>query len=293
MALALMLAVAVAVAVAGEPAGVGLSHAERIGILLDHIEPAYKETCAANTYYDRLTWGDGTYIDIGANNATWISNTLFFDKCLGWRGVCFEPQSKYHAAIRAQRGCKLVPSCVLGHAATGRIVGKGRHAHFVEAKASKVGGSSLACAVASEALEEQGFKGTTVDLVSIDIEGAEADVLRCFPFDAFNMRAVLIEVDKHNKDALALWFLRRGYTLEQTFLLNRPAVYPPGGYGHLALDFGAADAQPPTVDIKKTCEKFARHSGWYCSRWMHWLSPAINQGARIWRACAAPIAKHK
>lgn len=65
-----------------------------------------------NLFVNRLTWDDGSYIDIGTNNATWISNTLFFDRCLGWRGICFEPQQRYHDEIIQRRGCKLVPQCV-------------------------------------------------------------------------------------------------------------------------------------------------------------------------------------
>jgi hypothetical protein len=34
----------------------------------------------------------GVYVDVGSNHPTELSNTAFFDKCLGWRGVCIEPQ---------------------------------------------------------------------------------------------------------------------------------------------------------------------------------------------------------
>ena len=41
----------------------------------------------------------GLYVDIGTNDAVKISNTVFFDVCLGWTGVCYEPQKAYHRAI--------------------------------------------------------------------------------------------------------------------------------------------------------------------------------------------------
>ena len=64
-----------------------------------------------------------------------ISNTLFFDKCLGWRGVCFEPQTRYHGWIRRTRGCTLVPSCVLGSESVVSFEGvKGGSAAVKEAK---------------------------------------------------------------------------------------------------------------------------------------------------------------
>ena len=40
-----------------------------------------------NVFSARLEWGKGAYVDIGTNDPLLISNTLFFDKCLGWRGA--------------------------------------------------------------------------------------------------------------------------------------------------------------------------------------------------------------
>ena len=33
----------------------------------------------------------GFYVDSGANGAVMFSNTYFYDKCLGWTGLCVEP----------------------------------------------------------------------------------------------------------------------------------------------------------------------------------------------------------
>jgi hypothetical protein len=72
----------------------------KVDALLQHIEPKYSAFCQDmfagkafsfsqawqdwvifHHYFNhKLTWGAGTYIDIGANNALSISNTLFFDK---------------------------------------------------------------------------------------------------------------------------------------------------------------------------------------------------------------------
>lgn len=38
----------------------------------------------------------GFYVESGANDPLKLSNTLFFDKCLGWSGLCIEPQPEYH-----------------------------------------------------------------------------------------------------------------------------------------------------------------------------------------------------
>ena len=80
-----------------------------------------------NFFHEKLLSSptEGVYVDIGTNGALEISNTAFFDLCLGWRGLCFEPQQQYHAEIRAQRSCKLVPHCVMGHAGTYSSSGSG------------------------------------------------------------------------------------------------------------------------------------------------------------------------
>merc|ERR1712151_1314233 len=86
---------------------------------MKHIQPEYKDICAKmfegkpasfsqgwqdwyiyHNYFKGRQWGDGFYIDIGANNPLTISNTAFFDKCLGWKGVCVEMNPHYHPSIR-------------------------------------------------------------------------------------------------------------------------------------------------------------------------------------------------
>lgn len=43
----------------------------------------------------------GFYVEAGANDPRYLSNTLFYDKCLGWEGLCVEPQAQFH-----QVGCR-------------------------------------------------------------------------------------------------------------------------------------------------------------------------------------------
>ena len=86
----------------------------QIQALLPNIEAPFKATCEAilrgearslsqmwqdwwlvHNLFARekqeLKWGDGFYVEMGVWDPLQASNTLFFDKCLGWKGVCFEP----------------------------------------------------------------------------------------------------------------------------------------------------------------------------------------------------------
>jgi hypothetical protein len=82
-----------------------------------------------------LVHGTGFYLDIGANDGMQISNSVFFDLCLGWRGICAEPNKQYHPTYedlvdetevdvdgrerarykRRKRSCYLYKGCVHNH----------------------------------------------------------------------------------------------------------------------------------------------------------------------------------
>lgn len=55
-----------------------------------------------------------TYADVAANHFKRISNTYFYDRCLGWRGLCVEPNPRYHAELRQKRSCELVTTRAVG-----------------------------------------------------------------------------------------------------------------------------------------------------------------------------------
>ncbi|CAI5474967.1 unnamed protein product [Closterium sp. Yama58-4] len=66
------------------------------------------------------------------------------------------------------------------------------------------------CRPLEEILDEHAIH--TVDFASIDVEGAEASALHCFPFRAYDIRTWLVETDKAGKDLYRI-FMRAGYAL--------------------------------------------------------------------------------
>ena len=186
----------------------------------------------------------GLYVDIGTNDPLRISNTAFFDLCLGWRGVCFEPQDRYHASILGNRSCALVPRCVLGKAANVSVDREGGNFRVREAR----GGRAQACLGMQEALQGLALHGQTIDLLSIDIEGAEPHVLRCMPFEALDIRVILIETNKvKDMRAVDAFFHAHGYanyaTLLQTdrtwldnLYVRVPRLQVPGSAGRCSAE---------------------------------------------------------
>jgi hypothetical protein len=264
------------------------TRAERVASLLSRVEPAYQEFCKAiilgepksfsqawqdwvifhHYFSDRLTWADGTYLDIGANDPLWISNTLFFDKCLGWSGLCVEPQLRYHDQIRTHRGCTLFPHCVLGHEQRVSASGEGGGLTLV----SSNNASGMTCHSIHKVLKNAHL--LDIDLLSIDIEASEPSVLKCFPFDKINVRAVLIETNKHDNKEVDMFFHRHGYSNVETFLNENqwldnlyvkkedslPKPYP-------STTFACSEEQ----------RKYNTHS---CFPWQTWL-----KGSQKWGEC--------
>jgi len=54
----------------------------------------------------------GVFLDIAANDPVSRSNTFFYEKCLGWKGLCIEANPRYHDLLHRMRTCAIVKTCV-------------------------------------------------------------------------------------------------------------------------------------------------------------------------------------
>ena len=54
----------------------------------------------------------GTFVEAAAFNPVQESNSFFFEKCLGWKGMCVEPQPANQQHFMSRRSCDLVPFCI-------------------------------------------------------------------------------------------------------------------------------------------------------------------------------------
>ena len=207
----------------------------------------------AQAWQDHMLWRNffagqrqGLYIDIVTNDPVKVSNTAFFDVCLGWSGVCIEPQKVMQDRIRAVRPrCQLVPSCVT--AETNQSTRYGMKGHTIQGVRQFHGCLNLLDAL--RGLQPPlHLENVTIDLLSIDVEGEEPRVLRCLPWRSLDIRLVLIETNKardtrsvdaffhamgYVNAATFVWKLKRPHTpqwLDNLYvrLPGGPLVYPPG-----------------------------------------------------------------
>ena len=147
----------------------------------------------------------GTYVDIGAMDGLRNSNTYYFEK-LGWSGMCVEAHPKYAGLCRKNR-----PGSINIYAAVGSQVKQ-----FTEFCASPFGAASCIKAINTKRIctkNNQNIRElkiirvpmvtmnfllqlhgiTSVDYVSVDVEGTEIDVLRGFNLERYKPRLVILE----------------------------------------------------------------------------------------------------
>ncbi|SHK08359.1 FkbM family methyltransferase [Rhodothermus profundi] len=150
----------------------------------------------------------GFFVEFGAADGLYLSNTWLLEKEYGWRGILAEPAPYWHKALRKNRSAIISTACVAGH--TGMKVtlyvpktsaeyatichnfDKSIHSdHFdsydqIEVETISLNDLLHKC----EAPEE-------IDYISIDVEGSELEILKNFDFDKYKVYLWSIE---HNND---------------------------------------------------------------------------------------------
>jgi len=177
----------------------------------------------------------GVVVEVGANDPeSCESQSLHLERLLGWRGLLVEPHPDLAAKARASRPGSTICECactspgkegvlvlsvpvvgekeITGHAAIGENLDEHCYREFRRIEVDAVPLAKL--------LDKHGV--TSIDLLSIDVEGAELDVLSGAEIDRFRPRLILLE-DKHLYLTKHRFLRRYGYRLVRR--LNRNCWY--------------------------------------------------------------------
>lgn len=174
-------------------------------------------------FFDRT---GGTFIEMGALDGDALSNTYFFERQKGWRGLMIEGSPKLAEKLFRNR-----PQAVTVNA---MICGEERDLHWLDKGA--VGGAyellpqRIIDKFYGDKLEEivagapvvpcvklgrllQRFGVRHVDLFSLDVEGAELSVLKTIDFSAFTASVLMMEVQStsYNKAPPVVYMRDQGY----------------------------------------------------------------------------------
>lgn len=186
----------------------------------------------------------GFYVDSGANDYKSLSNTYFFDKCLGWSGLCIEPHEPYHRGLLENRSCTLVPECISDHPNSTLVMQYETHGERYGSLAvtSTTGGRpargstprTIRCNPLDVMLSRIGQH--SVDFWSLDVEGHEEQVLQSIAWERTPIAALLVEGIASDSGSIdAVLAKRSGLTKERQLPIDavhadrsRAAALPAG-----------------------------------------------------------------
>lgn len=167
----------------------------------------------------------GWFVEAGAYDGFRQSNSYYFARMKGWRGVLIEPLPQLAALCRRRRPESLVVSCALGAPESEGTDLQLRHAGLMTMVCGAFGDEEKERQRAAEGLVVQGLPVaeqlvtagvrtlTSVlvetatppdfDLLSLDVEGLEVAVLRGLDLTRFCPKAICIEVRHENLAAVS------------------------------------------------------------------------------------------
>lgn len=167
-------------------------------------------------WHAERTWRP-SYLDIAANHARRWSTTWFFDRCMGWDGICVEPNHVYWKELKAERHCKLVKRCLSDKQrkvsfsftdAFGGVVADLKSSDFNDrlgvngTKHSKDdkfsrhfhGIKEIVCTTLKDVLRAKlGSAHTHFDFMTLDVEGHELPILQGINWNSTVIDVIIIE----------------------------------------------------------------------------------------------------
>eukprot|EP00520_Triparma_pacifica_P017012 CAMPEP_0118665164 /NCGR_PEP_ID=MMETSP0785-20121206/18468_1 /TAXON_ID=91992 /ORGANISM="Bolidomonas pacifica, Strain CCMP 1866" /LENGTH=1555 /DNA_ID=CAMNT_0006559255 /DNA_START=726 /DNA_END=5390 /DNA_ORIENTATION=- len=197
-----------------------------------------------------LSDGERYFVELGVNDGVVFSNTLGLEKCGAgsWRGLCIEPTAAYEKLMRSGRDrCVKVKEAVSESVRKAELIGgcgdveglptggtlwAGLKEHFdskAEVGDGQVDASSALVKLRGESvsvltktlqtvLEEAGAP-THVDFLSLDVEGAEVEVLLGVDWNSQSFGLIAVEhgYNEENREVIRSFLGKLGYVRAKCF----------------------------------------------------------------------------
>lgn len=154
----------------------------------------------------------GVFVDVGAGDGISLSNTLAFEE-KGWTGLCIDADPRNFPALRERRKTALL-CAIRDYAGLTKLFFNDGNPDFTRVTGTVGAGydAKLPCLPLETVLRE--FNITTIDLLSIDVEGIEREVL-----SSCNLRSLLPTV-------IIVEYMTRGYADQKAALLSYFTAFP-------------------------------------------------------------------
>jgi FkbM family methyltransferase len=147
----------------------------------------------------------GCFVEFGACDGIFLSNSWLLERAFGWRGVVAEPNPVYRDALVANRNCVVDTRCVWsrsGEQVKFRAVAEPEYSAMADVDPDdhheRAGVRDRFDLVDVETVSlvdmlTQANMPQRIDYLSLDTEGSEYDILEAFDFEAFDVRLISVE----------------------------------------------------------------------------------------------------
>lgn len=138
---------------------------------------------------------NGYFLDIGAHDGTWLSNSLYLEKELGWYGICVEPDKNNFDKLIKNRNCICINKAIYSENKIVEFAPSGIHGirDHVQIPCNVETKGILVESITMGKLMADNNVPLLIDYISLDTEGADYNVLLGFPFDKYKVGAWTIE----------------------------------------------------------------------------------------------------
>lgn len=143
----------------------------------------------------------GVFVDVGAHDGVSINNTLYFEKYNGWTGINIEPIKEVYDKLLLNRPSSININCAICNfdGTTDFLCNKGytemisgikdtfdiRHLQRLHRENNQTGSTTTIIKINTKKLETifEEHKLSHINYLSIDVEGAEFEVVKSIQFD--------------------------------------------------------------------------------------------------------------
>jgi FkbM family methyltransferase len=163
----------------------------------------------------------GFFVDVGSYHWEELSTTYFFEKYLGWSGIAIDAQASFAEGYKKYRPrTKFFSYAVTDHSGdTIKLYLTGGtsslnpewYKYFLkkDEEAKPPVATDVPTITLNDLLQQNGV--TKIDLLSMDIEGAEMPALAGFDIDKYKPELVLIEPTEHTREPIMSYLTQHGY----------------------------------------------------------------------------------
>jgi FkbM family methyltransferase len=146
---------------------------------------------------------NGFFVEFGATDGVYLSNTYMLEKDFGWTGILAEPAPIWHSDLLKNRKCAIETGCVWSN--TGETVSFDVTEEGEYSTLSAFSSSDTHSAMRKSKIQHQvqtislfdlltkHKAPTTIDYLSVDTEGSEFDILNSFDFSTFQFKVITVE----------------------------------------------------------------------------------------------------